>query len=171
MSNLPTRTEFRPFDMEARDDIAKLDAWSSDPTEMMHINTESIARHHLSTGAYVAGELAGYGAITVIYSRETIELGGLVVNPAMRRHRIGSSLVKHLVGLAREELQPSTILAFSNERSSRLFIELGGTVVEDLNSLPNEVWKLCYICPLAESAHAAGKACCNRVLDITGIEV
>lgn len=169
-ADLPVPIEFREFDLAQVDEMAALHDWSTMHQDMLPLTTESIARHHLSSAAYINGELAGYGAISVIYSREVVEFGGMVVNPNFRRKNIGSSLVRHVVQRAHDELEPEQILAFGNEKSSRLFRRLGGTPVKDVMALPSEVWKLCYICPRADRAKAAGKNCCERVFDLTSIE-
>lgn len=161
--------ECRPFDLSITADIKKLTSWSGSG-DMIPLGLEGIARHHLSTGVYVGGELAGYGAVTVLYSGDIIEFGGLVVDPNMRRHHLGSTIAKHVVKQAREELDPELILAFSSERSALLFEKLGGKVIENANTLPPEVWKLCYICPRHEEALCIGKTCCERAFDITGID-
>lgn len=160
--------EFRPFDMDWTDDIARLTEWSTASDDMLPLSVESIARHHLSTGAYIFGELAGYGAISVIYSNDVVEFGGLVVNPNLRRHHVGSAIVKKVVEVAHEEMEPNLILAMGNDNSGKLFKRLGGFQVEN-NALPPEVWKLCHICPRLEIAQAAGKQCCDRAFDITNI--
>jgi N-acetylglutamate synthase-like GNAT family acetyltransferase len=160
--------EFRPFDMDASADIERLGEWSTASDDMLPLSIESIARHHLSTGAYIFGELAGYGAISVIYSRDVIEFGGLVVNPELRRHHVGSAIVKKVVETAHSEMDLSLILAMGNDNSGRLFKRLGGYQVEN-GKLPPEVWKLCHICPRLEIAQAAGKQCCDRAFDITNI--
>jgi N-acetylglutamate synthase-like GNAT family acetyltransferase len=162
-------TEFRDFDIESRDELDRLAAWSTHSDDMLPLSTESVARHHLSTGAYLAGELAGYAAISVIYSKEVIEFGGLVVNPNMRRHHIGSKLVTEVVTKAREEIDPRLILAFGNDNSARVFQKLGASQIDDISELPPEVWKLCHICPRLEIARTAGKSCCDRVFDLTSV--
>jgi N-acetylglutamate synthase-like GNAT family acetyltransferase len=171
VSTGPPAIDFRSFDMDAVSDIERLASWSRESPEMLPLSVESIARHHLSTGAYILGELAGYGAISVIYSREVVEFGGLLVSPNFRGHGVATALVKHVVSKAREELDPMQVLTFTNEKSFGLFKRLGGVVIDDMDTLPNEVWKLCHICPSYGRMMSAGKICCNRVLDITNIDV
>ncbi len=165
-----SQVELRKFDLAATDDIKKLADWSTNYAEMIELNTEGIARHHLSVGAYVWGGIAGYAAITVMYSSKVVEFGGLVVDPDMRRLNIGSTLTKNVIQQAREELDPELIVAFSGDKSAPLFKKLGGQVVENANNLPSEVWKLCYICPKHEAAQASGSNCCERVYDMTNID-
>jgi N-acetylglutamate synthase-like GNAT family acetyltransferase len=136
---------------------------------MLPLSAESVARHQLSTGAYYLGELVGYAAISVIYSKDVIEFGGLVVNSELRRLKVGSGLTRAVVEQARNEIDPTMILAFGNTESGELFKKLGASQVENVQALPSEVWKLCYICPRQELANAAGKSCCERVYDITSI--
>jgi N-acetylglutamate synthase-like GNAT family acetyltransferase len=157
------------MNIDSDTELEKLAEWSVADNEMLPLSTESIARHQMSTAAYVFGELAGYGAISVIYSRDVIEFGGLVVNPDLRRYKIGTGIVRHVVTRALEELNPELILAFGNEKSSRLFQKLGGAQVQDVSVLPAEVWKLCHICPRLNQARSEAKSCCERVYDITSI--
>lgn len=163
--------EFRPFEIASISDVEMVDKWSAQSGDMIPVDEETIRKHHhIATGAYIFGELAAYGAISVVYSKDVIEFGGLVVNPDLRRHKIGTAMVKHVVAKANEEINPELILAFGNPKSSGLFKKLGGRVVDDATTLPSEVWKLCHICPKREQARAVGKNCCERVFDITHIK-
>lgn len=166
-----TELEYREFDIASREEVALLAEWSSANDAMIPLHYEGLAHHQLATGAYWRGELAGYAAISVVYSHDVIELGGLVVNPALRQHRVGTGVVQEVLRKAHDEFEPSLILAFGNETSARLFKRLGAVVIDDIESLPSEVWKLCHICPRYEAACLAGKQCCDRALDLTPIPI
>ena len=161
---------FRDLDLESDQDVHNLIEWSNRPDEMIPLSYESLARHHLSTCAYLDNELAGYAAVSVIYSSDVVEFGALVVNPDLRGHKIGSELTRKVVSKVSQELRPSLILAFANEKSSKLFKKLGGKSWQDTDLLPPEVWKLCHICPRLSTARELGNKCCERVFDITLIE-
>lgn len=150
--------------------------WSTSES-MIPINTFSIQRYRFPNAAFADNtqtgerEIAGYAAITHIYSRRVIELGGLVINPKYRGLGIASELVKKTATEAREHLEPEQILAFSNHSSGGLFSKLGGERIEDADTLPPEVWKACHVCRFYEKeVIRCGKICCGRVFDITRIE-
>ncbi len=168
---------FDPTNPELVPDIEQIVRWSTRES-MVSISKNSIGGHQMGVAAYASGTrldgnvLAGYGAITNIYSRNVVELGGLVTNPRIRGLGVGSHLVKRLVQRVREELTAEQILAFSNYSSATLFAKLGGIQIENANeSLPPEVWKLCHLCRFYDDAQSIGDQCCGRVFDITNIEV
>lgn len=154
-----------------RSEIAR---WS-DEESMIPITFDSITRHHLATVALAHTtegiRLAGYGAITQIYSKHIIELGGLIVNSDFRGMKVAQQVVKRVVSRANDELDPDMILAFSNKNSASIFQKLGGEVIADATTLPTEVWKLCINCRnYQEAVIECGMDCCGRVYDITRIE-
>ena len=154
-----------------RNEIAR---WSYKES-MIPITFDSVAEHHLPTVALARTNegvrLAGYSAITQIYSKYIIELGGLIVSPDFRGMRVAQQVVKRVVTRANEELEPDMILAFSNKNSASIFQKLGGEVVADATMLPAEVWKLCLNCKnYQEAVIECGMNCCGRVYDITRIE-
>lgn len=150
--------------------IFRLGEWSVASGEMIPLDPRKIVHHRLGVLGFLDGELAGYAAVTEVYSPSVVEVGGLVVNPDMRRRGVGSALIRRVINQAREWLAPDQVFAFANEKSKPLFEQLGGVLVTDvMNDLPDEVWKLCNVCPRYQEACAVGKQCCDRVLDITGI--
>lgn len=179
MSKKKVEFSIEPFyaaDPENDGDVHQLIRWTSNEG-MIPLNEASIARHALATAAYAknqpvygARQLAGYAAITQIYDRHIIEVGGLVVSPLYRRYGLASRLVSKVVERALSEISPEQILAFSNPDSAKLFEKLGGTQIEDATTLPNSVWKLCLSCRFYdEKVINEGQKCCGRVFDITEI--
>ena len=163
--------EFLPAGLVAPRDINLLAGWSVASGEMIPLSVERMASHCLGAVGYVLGEVASYAAVTEVYSEDVIEVGGLVVNPALRKRQVGTRTIAHVMNRVTVDLgsTPSMILAFANDKSKPLFEKLGGEVVEDVAGLPSEVWKQCHNCPRLEEAKAVGKNCCDRVLDITSI--
>lgn len=154
--------------------LSQIAHWSEEES-MIPITFGSIAEHHLPTVVLAhtneGVKLAGYSAITQIYSKYIIELGGLIVNPELRGMKVAQQVVKRVVARANEELEPDMILAFSNKNSASIFQKLGGKVVADATMLPAEVWKLCLNCKnYQEAVIECGMNCCGRVYDITRIE-
>lgn len=150
--------------------VVRLADWSVESGEMIPLTYSRILRHRIGLLGFLDGNLAGYAAVTEVYSPSVIEVGGLVVNPDMRRRGIGTAMITQIMAEAREWLGPDQVFAFANNKSKPLFEAMGGVLVEDvMNDLPDEVWKLCDRCPRFEEACAIGKQCCDRVLDITNI--
>jgi N-acetylglutamate synthase-like GNAT family acetyltransferase len=175
-SNLVTEVEVHDITDITQHDLyrSEIARWS-DEESMIPITFDSIAGHHLSTVALAHTtegiRLAGYCAITQIYSRYIIELGGLIVSPDFRGMRVAQQVVKRVVARATEELEPDMILAFSNKNSASIFQKLGGEVIADATTLPHKVWKLCINCRnYQEAVIECGMDCCGRVYDITRIE-
>lgn len=170
-SNTIPPIEFFPASLATPRDIDLLAEWSVASGEMIPLSRERMNTHCLSTVGYVAGQIASYAAVTEVYSGHVIEVGGLVVNPELRKRQVGTRTIAHVMNRIVVDLgsAPSMILAFANDKSKPLFEKLGGEVVEDVAGLPSEVWKQCYNCPRLEEARAMGKNCCDRVLNITSI--
>lgn len=160
---------FDPNDEGNIDHVERIIRWSVRES-MVPINPDTIQKHQLAHVARVEDRLAGYGAVTHIYSGNVIELGGLVVGERFRGMGIASGLVETIVASAREELKPEMILAWSNPTSATLFSRLGGKQVADAQTLPAEVWKLCHTCRYYdEYVEEMGKICCGRVFDVTHV--
>jgi N-acetylglutamate synthase-like GNAT family acetyltransferase len=151
--------------------IERIVRWSS--REMMvPITMDSIQRHHLSMVATDTGldKVVGYGAITEIYSRNVVELGGLIIDSSYRGQGVASGIVRRLVDKALDVFNPAQILAFSNGTSANLFSKMGGVQIEDAGLLSAEVWKMCHLCRnYDEQVLTLGKVCCGRVYDLREI--
>jgi N-acetylglutamate synthase-like GNAT family acetyltransferase len=168
--------DFMAEDAGNEEDVNKIIRLSSRES-MVSISLDSIAKHAFSKAAYIGGadssmperELAGYGAITHLYSSSVLELGGLVVSEKFRKSGIASMLIKSIVADTKKTMDPELIIAFTNPTSSSIFARLGGSQIEDARSLPPEVWKVCHVCRFYDDAVAKGDNCCGRVYDITDI--
>lgn len=170
-----TVVDFVPLTPENEEDVNTIIRWSTRES-MVGISLGSIATHRFAKAAYISDEstgatrrLVGYGAITHIYSKSVLEVGGLVVAENVRGSGIASNLVRNTVHDALEAMNPELVLAFSNKRSASLFAKLGGVQIPDAQELPPEVWKVCHTCRFYDDALAGGDMCCGRVYDITGI--
>lgn len=152
---------------QAVDDIVALSRGES----MVAISHQSIRSHHVPVAAFMGGELAGYGAVTHIYSPYVVEVGGLLVPERFRREGIATQVLRRVVGLAQAHLTPDMIISFGNSESSELFCKVGAKVLEHpAAQLPPEVWKVCETCRFYEAeVLEKGRLCCGRVFDVTGI--
>lgn len=167
--------QFNPRAVEATEEVAQIIEISARES-MVPITSDSIRFHHLSQVARVTDargqeQFAGYGAITHIYSPDTLEIGGLLVPYAYRGMGIASALVRRLVTITHEVFEPSRILAFTNQASSSIFEKMGGEQIADPDMLPAEVYKVCHACVnYQEQVVRLGNRCCGRIFDITNID-
>lgn len=149
----------------------------SQHNSMIPINEESIDSHNLRTLALGVDQqlgvtrFAGYAAITLVYSSEVIELGGLVIDPSFRGRGIAGKLTRNIIARAGEMWPNAEIIAFANEKSGRVFNRLGAHRIEDPeNELMPEVWKTCSLCTgFKEYVTEMGERCCRRVYDLSEI--
>jgi GNAT superfamily N-acetyltransferase len=98
--------------------------------------------HYHAFGAFLDGKLsalAGVWIATKIWCGKYLELDNLVVDPALRSSGLGTALIRHLEGLARDEGCNLAVLDSytSNHSSHRLYHRLGF-----------EIWGFHFVKPL-----------------------
>lgn len=115
------------------------------PGEVLKQRFETILSehpHYQAFGAFLDGKLsalAGVWIATKIWCGKYLELDNLVVDPALRSGGLGTALIRHLEGLARDEGCNLAVLDSytSNHSSHRLYHRLGF-----------EIWGFHFVKPL-----------------------
>lgn len=157
-----------PLHLKAAEQIA---GWSEQSGSMIPLSSKSMSRHLKGQLAFIEqnDQLAGYAGITIGYTEQLVEFGGLVTDPKLRRKGIGQSITEyvldHFEGAADHE-----IIAFANDKSSKLFEKLGYAPLTGLGkcALAKDVWKLCQTCPTKPNDFSGQKPnCCDTIYDLT----
>lgn len=120
------------------------------PGEVLKQRFETILTDHAHYhvfGAFLEGKLAAVAGVwiaTKIWCGKYLELDNLIVDPGIRSSGLGTALIQHLEGVAREEGCNLAVLDSytSNRPSHRLYHRLGF-----------EIWGFHFVKPLGPLDH------------------
>jgi N-acetylglutamate synthase-like GNAT family acetyltransferase len=105
-----------------------LGTWSR-AAAMLELTPELLRAFSYSIVAHDQEQLLGHIAITEL-NEGVATIGGLVVDPAYRKQRVGLALTEHILKVA-ADFEPvlQTCHAYANEASLSLFLKAGGVLI------------------------------------------
>ena len=174
----------RPFHVALAEEAAAIQAdaeQAGSPLQMLALNPSSMAAHPLGVIAHSFDKpnrpFAAYNAVTAITPDSMggiiIEVGGLLVAPELRGQKLVPRLKNELFPRIIQTLVPEIIkmhgvsprvITFCNQSSESINRGLGFV---DVLNVPSVCFEPCSGCPKQQVACAAGKLCCDTILEIS----
>ncbi len=156
-------------DHEAAAQLAQ--AWqAAEHPRMLPLGPEEMSAHPMGLVAFLReGEdpedervFAGYNAVVHKYEDGTLEVGGLIVNPELRKRGIALAIKEEIVRRLNEVYPDEKIITFVNENSHAVNKRVGFEEV-GFEEVPAGALDLCAACP-SKTELDIGKICCDTPL-------